>query len=192
MKFGKRLRKYILFLILIIFLAVEVPIFTTGRSTQPLPSDVIIVPGARLFGRQPSAVLRLRLDEAAKLYQAGYAPAIIVSGAKGRDEETSEAEAMREYLIVQGIPAENILTEDASYNTYQNLINSQAIMAEHGFKSALIVSSSPHIRRALFLANQLGMNASCAPAPMPENNFLLVRQYLREGVAMVSLTVFNK
>jgi len=192
MKFGKQVRNYILLVVLLIFGAVELPIIAIGQSAQPAPSDVIIVLGAKLIDRQPSAVLRLRLDEAARLYQAGYAPSVIVSGAQGADEEISEAAAMRDYLITHGVPPDTIISEDGSYSTYQNLANSRDIMQQRGHRTAIIVSSSSHIRRALVLARQLNMEVSGAPAPMPANGWLTFWQYLREGAAMMSLAVFNK
>jgi uncharacterized SAM-binding protein YcdF (DUF218 family) len=192
MNFNERLRKYMLFLTLLVFLLVEIPIIAVGQLAEPSPSDVIIVLGAKLIGHEPSAVLRLRLDEAVKLYHQGYAPLIIASGAKGKDEQLSEAVAMRDYLQTQGIPPERIIVEDKSFNTLQNLLNSRDIMQQQGLRRALIVSSSSHIPRALVLAKQLDMDVSGAPAPMPNNPYLTIKQYLREGAAMLSLAFLKK
>jgi len=192
MNFAKRWRKYILFLTLLVFLAVEIPIIAAGMLSEPVPSDVIIVLGAKLIGHEPSTMLRLRLDEAAKLFRQGYAPTIIVSGAQGKDEAMTEASAMRDYLVSQGLPSERIITEDASFNTYQNLVNSRAIMQEKGLNRAIIVSSASHIRRSLALAKQLEMDVSGAPAPMAENLYLTTKQYLREGAAMVFFAVAGR
>lgn len=174
-------------LLLLLFLAVELPIIAAGQMTKPEPSDVIIVLGAKLIDSKPSTMLRLRLDEAIRLFKADYAPTIIVSGAKGRDEEISEASAMKNYLIDQGIDPRQILIEDQSYNTYQNLIYSQAIMKQHGMENAIIVSNASHIRRSLVLASNLKLHATGSAAPMTDNLYLTVKQYLREGAAMVSV-----
>lgn len=183
----RKVRRYILALTLLLFLAIEIPIIATGQLTQPEHGDVIIVLGAKLIGTEPSTMLRLRLDETIRLHQAGYAPFIIVSGARGQDEEMSEAVAMCDYLIRQGIAKEQILLEDKSFNTYQNLVNSYAIMKQTGLSKAIIVSNASHIRRSLVLAHNIGMNASGAPAPMANNTYLTAKQYVREGVAMLSL-----
>ncbi len=192
MFFARCWRRYILFLTLLVFLAVEVPIIAAGMLSEPVPSDVIIVLGAKLIGHDPSTMLRLRLDEAAKLFRQGYAPVIIVSGAQGNDEAMPEAAAMRDYLVAQGIPAEAIITEEASFNTYQNLANSRAIMQARDLKKAIIVSSASHIRRSLILARQLEMDVSGAPAPMAENLYLTTKQYLREGAALVVFAVAGR
>lgn len=188
----QKLRRYLLLLVMLTVAVVEIPIIAAGHLTKPLPSDTIIVLGAKLIGSQPSTMLRLRLDEAIQLYKQGYAPTIIVSGAQGIDEIATEASIMRSYLVASGIPTERIYLEDKSYNTYQNLLNSKTIMHEQGFRQAIIVSNASHIRRSLVLARQLGIEASGSPAPMADNAYLTAKQYAREGAAMVSLLVFNK
>lgn len=188
----KKIRHYLLFLVILTITVVEVPIIAVGHLTKPVPSDTIIVLGAKLIGEQPSTMLRLRLDEAVQLYTQGYAQSIIVSGAQGLDEIATEASVMRNYLIIKGIPPEKIHVEDKSFNTYQNLLNSKAIMREQGFRHAIIVSNASHIRRSLVLAQQLGIEASGASAPMADNAYLTAKQYVREGAAMLSLLMFNK
>lgn len=187
MNLTKRWCTYLLVIALLIAVTVEIPIIAAGKTTKPVPADVLIILGAKLAGREPGAMLRLRLDEALRLYQQGYAPQIIVSGAQGRDEEESEANAMRDYLVAHGVPAAAIHLEAASFNTYQNLANSRAIMAEQGFRRAIIVSSASHIHRALSLARLLHIDATAAPAPMADSLYLTVTQYLREGAAMLLL-----
>lgn len=190
MFFSKKLQKYIYFTVICLFLAIELPIIFVGQTAEPRPADVIIVLGAKLLGDKPSTMLELRLQEALRLYQAGYAPYFIVSGAQGRDEAISEAAAMREYLCQAGVPTAQIFIEDASYNTWQNLSHSQAIMRQHGWQNAIIVSNASHIRRSLAIAGQIGLSASGAPAPMADNAYYLTtKQYLREGAAMAALTL---
>lgn len=192
MIFFKKLQHYVLFILLLLTLAIEIPIFTVGYLTQPSPSDTIIVLGAKLIGQEPSIILRLRLDEAIKLYKAGYATTIIVSGAKGEDEEVSEAASMKNYLLSHGIPAEHILLEDKSFNTYQNLANSHKMMEENNLKTAIIVSNASHIRRSLIIAQNLGINATGAAAPMANNLYLTTKQYVREGAAIAVLLLTGK
>ncbi|GBG57196.1 hypothetical protein SPFL3102_00116 [Sporomusaceae bacterium FL31] len=192
MLFSKRLRRTLLSLVLFVFFVIELPIIIIGYNTTPKPSDTIIVLGAKLIGNEPSTMLRLRLDETLRLYVNGYAPTIIVSGGQGADEDYTEAKVMHDYLVAHGIPAQAILLEEKSSNTYQNLMNSQRIMKEHGLNQAIIVSNASHIRRSLVLAQNLGINASGSSAPMANNYLLTAKQYAREGAAMISLLVFNK
>jgi uncharacterized SAM-binding protein YcdF (DUF218 family) len=192
MIFLKKLQQYFLFILLLIALAIEIPIVAVGYLAQPAASDTIIVLGAKLIGQEPSIILRLRLDEAIKLYSEGYASTIIVSGAQGEDEEVSEAASMKNYLLSHDIPAEHILLEDKSFNTYQNLANSHKIMQENNLKTAIIVSNASHIRRSLIVAQNLGINATGAPAPMANNVYLTTKQYIREGAAIAVLLLTGK
>jgi len=192
MIFFKKLQKYFLFIFFLITVAIEIPIVTVGYLSQPSVSDTIIVLGAKLIGQEPSMILRLRLDEAIRLYRKDYASTIIVSGAQGEDEEVSEAVSMKNYLISHGIPAEHILLEDKSFNTYQNLANSHKIMQENNLKTAIIVSNASHIRRSLIVAQNLGIIATGAPAPMADNAYLTTKQYVREGAAVAVLLLTGK
>ena len=193
MNFFKKLRNYMLYIVLLLILVIEIPIIVVGYLTQPVKSDTIIVLGAKILGQDPSLMLRLRLDEAIKLYEAGYAPTIIVSGAQGPDEGISEAASMKAYLLNHGIPAERILLEDQSFNTYQNLANSHKIMQVNSFRTAVIVSNASHIRRSLLLAQNLGIQATGSPAPMASSSpYLTTKQYVREGAAVAVLFLTGK
>lgn len=185
----KRWKHVLMVLILLIIIIIEIPIIAEGYFAKPQPGDAIIVLGAKLIGAEPSTMLRLRLDEAIRLYRRNYAPMIIVSGARGYDEEVSEADAMRNYLVTNGIPADRIIIEDQSFNTYQNLTNSKKLMREQGWEKAIIVSNASHIRRALILAQDIGLEASASAAPMANNTYLLIKQYVREGAAVFLLLI---
>jgi uncharacterized SAM-binding protein YcdF (DUF218 family) len=193
------MRRFLLTLFIVIFtwiIGPEIPIVFTSITVQPQPADVLIVPGARLWGDQPSGMLKLRLDKASELYRADYAKQIIVSGARGPDEIASEAAVMRNYLVERGLPAEAVFLEDQSYNTIENLTYSQKIMHTKGWQSAVIVTNPFHIYRCLLIAGQIGMQATAAsasphlgisPAPIISN----IKQYLRESLAVTKHYVIS-
>lgn len=186
------MRKFLLAVLIVVFswiIGPEIPIVFTSITVQPQPADVLIIPGARLWGDQPSGMLKIRLDKALELYQAGYAKHIIVSGARGPDEIESEAAVMRNYLVGQGLPAETVWLEDQSFNTIENLTYSQNIMHTQGWQSAVIVTNPFHIYRCLIIAGQIGLRATAAPASphlgvSPAKNISNVKQYLRESLAV--------
>ena len=183
----KKWQFYLSIVSLLSIVAIEIPIIAEGQFSIPQKSETIIVLGAKLIGKEPSTMLRLRLDKAVELYHQNYGSTIIVSGGQGQDEIASEASVMKNYLITQGIPETQIFLEDQSYNTQQNLANSQKIMNQNHLNTAIIVSNASHIRRALLLANNLNLKASAASAPMADNLYLTLKQYLREGAAMAVL-----
>ena len=80
----------------------------------------------------------------------------VPSGGKGNDEVISEAEAMKKYLLEQGIKEKNILTENKSKNTYENikfsnkLINNKKVNI--GFST-----TNYHVMRAGLIATEQGL-----------------------------------
>ncbi len=122
-------------------------------------ADVAIVLGAAVWGEEPSPGLRERLDQALWLYDNHYVPMLLVSGGLGDGKKITEAAAMKRYLVEHGVPEERILLESQARSTFENLAFSKPIMAEHGLRSALIVSHGFHLARALDMAETLDMTA---------------------------------
>ncbi|AIQ20121.1 hypothetical protein H70357_28005 [Paenibacillus sp. FSL H7-0357] len=126
----------------LIFLLLAFFFFIAGRLliliASPLESDVIIV----LSGGTG------RIEKGAKLYNDGYAPYLLLSNFK---EVTSNSGDMLQTALTLGIPKEAILTENAALSTYQNAELTLPIMKQHGFTSAIVVSSDFHMRRVKFL-----------------------------------------
>ena len=95
--------------------------------------DYIIIHGAGLDGPRPTPLLAGRIDKALELWKKQHQHGkFVVSGGQGADEVVSEAQAMRDYLLEKGVPADAILMEDKSTTTWENLKNSLAVIrADH-------------------------------------------------------------
>ena len=179
-----------LLLTLAILAAVECALLAAVAITarvmdDPSPCDCMIVLGGGIdpASGAPKATLAYRLDRAAELYRAGYAPAIIVSGGQGLDEPISEAQSMRDYLIALGIPEASIIMEASSVNTEENMAFSRALMDERGYKSALVVTSDYHLWRALRLAERAGISARGAGSRNSDNPFSVCKNLARETIS---------
>ena len=125
--------------------------------------DYVIIHGAGLLhGDQLSKLLRDRLDKAITVYRRDPTPPrIIPSGGKGADETVPEAEAMKQYLIGQGIPESDILPESASKMTLENLRFSKQILdGLEGRKYTALVTSNYHVYRALRYCRKIGLNCT--------------------------------
>lgn len=136
-----------------------------GLGARPKPADVAIVLGAYTKGYQPGRVLAGRLRAALHLYRMGYVQYFIVSGGRGADESVAESSAMKRFLVMNGVDPTVIIKEMASVDTWENLRNSQTVMDQSGFKTAIIVTSDYHIPRALAVAKQLGIDATGFASP---------------------------
>ena len=94
---------------------------------------VIIVLGAGLHKDKPSKLLQCRLNKAYDYAAAHPDTLVITSGGQGRDEWLPEGDAMRDYLIAKGLPADRVLAESGSTSTEENFAFSLTILREHGF-----------------------------------------------------------
>ena len=131
--------------------------------------DYLIVLGAGLLnGDQVSKLLAARINRAIQFsnrqYQKGRKrPIIIMSGGQGPDEKIPEALAMARFAQHRGVPTDQILIEDQSKNTYQNMLFSKRI-ATQDFDSdkfrATFFSNNYHIFRAALLAKEVGLKAN--------------------------------
>lgn len=125
--------------------------------------DYVIIHGAGLLqGSQISKLLKDRLDKAIEVYRKDPTPPVLIpSGGKGDDETRSEAAAMADYLLSQGIPEEKILIEDRSTTTLENLKFSKEIIdAQPGNKYTALVTSNYHVYRALRYCHKIGLNCT--------------------------------
>jgi len=89
----------------------------------------------------------LRVKEGVKLFQAGWAPLLIMSGA-ARDEGESNAEAMKRLAINLGVASESILVEKEARNTIDNAKFTRDLISSNHISSIILVTSPYHQRRA--------------------------------------------
>jgi uncharacterized SAM-binding protein YcdF (DUF218 family) len=99
---------------------------------KPKQADVIIVLSQGLD----------RAQQGVRLYQLGYAPMVIFAGG------SLSARAMSEWAMDLGLPAEAVILEEQSITTFTDAQYSLEIMRTQGFKSAIVVTSPEHTRRA--------------------------------------------
>ena len=122
--------------------------------------DYVIIHGAGLLqGDRISKLLQDRLDKAIDVYRSDPTPTkLIPSGGKGADETISEAEAMKRYLLDKGIPESDIIMEDQSMTTMENLkFSRDLINSFEGRKYTALVTSNYHVYRALRYCRRIGL-----------------------------------
>ncbi|AIQ18794.1 YdcF family protein [Paenibacillus sp. FSL L8-0436] len=133
----------------------------SAATTSPMAkADAGIILGMSMWGDKPSPGLKERLDYGLKLYREGMFSTFIVSGGlDDPDYKFTEGQGMRNYLVEQGVPEEDILMENKSTSTYENLLFSQEIMKREGMTSSVIITHTFHGRRAQEIARELGYAA---------------------------------
>ena len=119
-------------------------------------ADAVVVLGASVYADgTPSDILADRLEVAVDLYEAGAARAIIVSG-DNRESHYNESDAMKQYCVDLGVPAEAVYVDHAGYDTYTSMYRARS--AFHA-DNIIVVTQAYHLYRALATAQGLGMQA---------------------------------
>lgn len=150
--------------VLIAWLACVAVWIAAGPGEDPKTSaDTAIVLGAAVDTDTPSPVFEARIDHAIALYDAGRVQRIFFTGARSPEDTISEAAAARDYALAAGVPASAISIEENSRTTRQNLVEAQRVMGLS--QSVLIVSDPLHLRRALVMAQGMGLDASASATP---------------------------
>jgi len=101
-----------------------------------------------------------RIMDAQQLYRQGKIKKILISGGNGMlfNDSYIEANAMRDYLLLNQIPIEDILIENTSRNTKENAFNTAKILKkEYSNGKFLLITSANHMRRAKFCFEKAGI-----------------------------------
>ncbi|MED3792536.1 YdcF family protein [Niallia alba] len=178
---------FILFSILLFFSIIYVSytymkIKQTASIKPPKNVSYIIVLGAKVNGDQLSKALLYRAETAFDYWEKNQSSTIIVTGGKGNGEEMTEAAALLNFFIEQGVPKERILVEDKSTSTYENLQYTKTLFS---INEAVIVSNDFHLFRALEIAKELKITAYPLAAKTPKSVKLVL--YFREYAAIMKM-----
>ncbi|CYY48789.1 YdcF family protein [Streptococcus suis] len=141
--------------------------------------DYVVVLGAGLIGDKVTPLLASRIEKGIAIYRK-----LIMSGGQGPDELIAEGQAMANYALEKGVPAEDILIENQSTNTEENLKFSYALM-KPGSRFAL-VTNYYHVFRALLLARQLRIK--CIGYGAKTKFYFSLNAFIREFVGYVVMS----
>ena len=106
-------------------------VFLGAASSDKKNLDYVIVLGARVKEHTVSNSLKKRLDKAIEYAQENPDTMLVLSGGRGPGEDVSEAEVMRQYLEYNGVRPEQLLIEDRSVSTVENIAYSKVVIEEH-------------------------------------------------------------
>lgn len=172
-------------LVLALLLYVAFSIYLYSSKSSGMSADAAIVLGAAVWNGKPSPVFQERINHAIKLYQSGQVKKVVFTGGVGVGDKKSEAQAAKEYAVSHGVPARDILLEDRSTITQENLAFSSPLLAANGLSVVLIVSDPLHMKRAMTMADDLGLNA--LPSPTETSRY---QSYSSRGNMFFSETYF--
>ncbi|MCW2675336.1 MAG: hypothetical protein JWR70_376 [Modestobacter sp.] len=175
---------------------------SSRSAPRPGPGAVVVL-GWGFEGDAVPRVLAGRLDRAAAIYRAGSAagqpPLLVLSGGAAPNGGRTEAAAMAAYLSGLGMPALDLVLEDRSTATQENLRYSAALLADRAVAPPVVVVTSDfHVWRTAALARRLGLEVQVVgvataaslriPAVLRELRLLLGQHGWSTAAGCVALT----
>ena len=136
--------------------------YAWALNAPPHGADAIVVLGAgvRWPDRLPCVSLQ-RLEHGVRLYHAGYAPRLILTGGTDPHHPAVSAEAvvMRGAALRLGVNPGDIVIETEATRTYENGLHVARLMHRQAWGSAIIVTDALHMRRAHLVFQRLGIRS---------------------------------
>lgn len=163
MKVLKKISQYIGMALLIFMFFNLIKIYNYAFVYSEAKSDIAIILGAGTNNGILSPVFKERINHGIYLYQKQRIQKIILTGGRGQHQTVSDSEIAKNYAIELGIPADDLLIEDRSHYTSENLTEAKLIMDSLNFSTALIISDPLHMKRAMALATFTKIK--CQPSP---------------------------
>jgi SanA protein len=155
---------------------------TTRDVARVPPAEAALVLGAQVYTNgKPSIMLADRVHAAEALYRAGKVNKILVSGDHGR-WSYDEPGTMRRMLLADGIPARDIFTDHAGFDTWDSAQRARRVF---DVRSAVVVTQGFHMARALFDARRAGLHATGFIADRRDYGRVMDKLIVREAIARV-------
>lgn len=150
-------------ILLFVYILILGWVFRVSRVDERGPADAIVVLGAAQYNGRPSPVLRARLDHAIALYQAGFAPSIVVTGGIGSGDRMSEATVGHRYLRSHNVPDSAIVVRPDGRTTWESMQSVREWMHEREVSRMLLVSDPFHMARLQLEARRTGLTILTSP-----------------------------
>ncbi|WP_420849661.1 YdcF family protein [Peribacillus tepidiphilus] len=162
----KKAAKWILVIgmMFILYNAAEI-LYYSKVVENDVKADAAIVLGAAAWNGKPSPVLEGRINHAIELYQNKTVDKIIFTGGKAAGEKLSESEASKLYAMSKGVSEGDIFLETQSTITEENLKYAKELAEKENLKTFVIVSDPLHMKRAIVMAEDLGLAVHSSPTP---------------------------
>lgn len=166
-------------------------IFKDVEKLQEHKVGLVLGTSAKTVGGGENPFFISRIEAATKLYQAGKIKKILVSG-DNADISYNEPKAMQIALLERGIPKENIVLDYAGFRTLDSVIRARDVFGQNDL---VIISQEFHIKRAVYIARTLGIDAQgfvAEEVSMKFNARSQVREILARTQAWMDVHILNR
>lgn len=165
---------------------------TAADYADSTPTDAIVVLGAAQYDGRPSPVLRARLQHAKELYSVGVAPRIITVGGRQSGDRFTEAEVGRNWLIDQGVDADDIVAVEQGHDTLDSLTAVAHRVSSEGVTSITVATDPAHIARSMAIAHRLGFDVHGYPTQTGDGSHAADDYLLRETSAYLAFEAWQQ
>jgi uncharacterized SAM-binding protein YcdF (DUF218 family) len=157
-------------------------------------ADVIVVLGAAQLNGKPGEALEARLVEAKRIYDLELAPTIITVGAGAPGDRTTEAASGKYWLRTKGVPSRKITAVEIGRDTLTSTKAYAEVMRKRYVSDVIIVTDPFHCARAITMANDNGVLATCSPVQTGPNTLENsgYRYLIREAAAYLAYITVGK
>jgi len=130
--------------------------WTISDNPPPEP-DCFVIPSYALKDHTtPTKPTKAQIDLAADWWKRFPHSSLIMCTGDNQGLGLSNASVMSDYAVSLGVPAENVIEEDQSLNTYENLYYAWKIIRERNFRQPTLVTLDLYTRRAVATARKMG------------------------------------
>lgn len=175
------------------FIATVGASYLAAKYKPSLDRDYIIILGCAIRSDgTPTPLLKARVDSAAdfeleQFEKTGKHAVFVPSGGQGADEVVSESESMANYLISRGVDPGQILREDRSVNTMENMQFSKEVIerdcGDIKDKKIAFATTNYHVFRGYILAKKNGFEAKGISAKTKQ--YFFPNAFLREFIGLL-------
>ena len=170
-------------------------------SDAPKADAILILGGAVAVPRTPRVDLELvgssdRVRYAGQLYKENKANKIVIAGGNVFPQANIRGEAfyIAQLLMEWGVPAEDILFEEKSRNTYENAFYIKPLLESNNLSTVLLVTSATHMPRAyaVFIAQNVDVIAAPTDIIMADDNAPKIFDWIPTANALSTTTAALK
>jgi SanA protein len=154
---------------------------TADTAKVPHAQAALVLGAQVLPSGRPSDMLVDRVKAGEDLYRAGRVDKLLLSGDHSR-VNYDEVGTMRRMMLADGIPAADIFTDHAGFDTWDSAQRAKRVF---DVRSAVVVTQGFHMARALYEARHAGLQASGYLADRRNYGHVMPRLKAREALARV-------
>ncbi|MGE8206500.1 YdcF family protein [Heyndrickxia sp. NPDC080065] len=158
-----------------------------AKEQPPKNIPYLVILGAKVNGEKMSKAFFERAKVGLQYLNQNENTKVIVTGGQGPDEDITEAEAAKRYLIENGIAEKRIFLEEKSVNTYENIKFAKKL---YSINEAVFVSNDFHLYRAIQLAKAQDIKAYPLAAETPK--VVKPKLFAREFLAILKWVITGK